>query len=152
MIKRSHDHRFLESVLNHPEVFPWVCGDMDYRPLDIGDELFTPESKHIFLRAEGGGFVFFREPRKGYDMHFQFLPGCPAWPALDEAVDWVFAQTDAKYIGVKIPQTNSRAQGLIRRSRFKYIKSDNRNWPTPEGSGPFDHFKITREEYNECHG
>src|SRR4249920_215045 len=66
MIERSYDEDFVFDVLNHPSVYPWVCGDRDYAPIPVHGVLQDP--KHVFLRAPGGGFMFFDRR----DLHIQF--------------------------------------------------------------------------------
>src|SRR5690606_1275901 len=60
---------FLESVANHPRVFPFVsvkgCGEIRFGP--IWDDC-------VALQWEDGGFLFHKQDEGVYEVHTLFLP------------------------------------------------------------------------------
>jgi hypothetical protein len=92
MIREDRDEAFWRGVYEHPEVKPHVSFGHE---LDIGDIIASPAV--LPLRAEHGGFLFFRLDGIGrvYELHTLFTPegwGREVLQALKEAVCEVYAR------------------------------------------------------------
>jgi len=109
MIERATDAKFINSVVNDPSIYPFVCG---YRtePLDLTEVIARPE--HHVLVGEYGGIIFFRLTEGLYEAHTSVLPsGRGEWTQKfgQEALDYLFTKTDALEILTKCPNGNVAA-------------------------------------------
>jgi len=108
-IKRTMDPAFLNSVINHPDVRPWLHGD---GVLDISHQALNPGN--YILQTEHGGFLLVCLDPGRYEVHSQFLPGHGIHPvkAMLAAQEWMFTRTDCEVIVSKVPHSNKAAKGF----------------------------------------
>jgi hypothetical protein len=115
IIKRHYDALFLNQVINHPRVRPWVSSS-GVEPLDF--TLFVENTNNILLMGEYGG-VFFHLLQPGlYEAHTQVLPeGRGRWTIamVQKALSYIFIQTDAVEILTRVPAGNTPALALTKR-------------------------------------
>lgn len=116
MIRRTFDASFLNVVVNHPEVRPWLAGE---GPLDLTQAVLNPAN--YVLVTEGGGFVLMRHEPSRYEVHTQFLPGYGACEAMIEAQEWMFTRSDCEAIVSKVPRANKAAKGLAIKGGLRTI-------------------------------
>jgi len=128
-VRRTMDPVFLNSVINHPEVRPWLQGEGE---LDLSHQMFNPGN--IALQSEYGGFLLVLQEPGRYEVHSQFLPGHGVHPikAMRAAQEWMFTRTDCQAIVSKVPQDNKAAKGLAVTGGLRpiFARDDDRTGPT----------------------
>ncbi len=113
----ADDAAFLNSIINHPDVRPFVLfdgqGDFDVTPL-LG--------RCLMLMSDNGGFMFdpvtwppgdIHSPVRGFHLHTFFLPigrGEEARNAAWEAAELIFTRTMALEIYTCVPADNPMAR------------------------------------------
>lgn len=100
---------FINSVLNHPEVYSWVRGEKT-DALDVRDVIADPN--HVVLIGEGGGVIFVKLDIGLYEAHTAVLPEYRGRWTIDmgrAALTYMFCQTDAVEILTKCPKGNLAA-------------------------------------------
>ena len=133
MIKRTLDPAFINSVVNHPDVAPWVSG-----PIDVGALVRDPAN--VVLVTEHGGFIFHRYEAAVFEVHTQFLPDTPpghAWHASLEARRWMFTRTDVVEAYTKVKFDNRRAKHL----------TEAMNWMHRSDSNGYHHYIMRYEDW-----
>lgn len=125
----------LTRVANDPSVRPWLLGD---GPLDLSAAVADP--RNIALSSKDGGWVLMSCGNGTYDVHSMFLPsvrGAEVAKALDEALQYVFIETDCAKLTTRVPDGNVAAMALARRAGFRlwyasrgssYMVLDIRDW------------------------
>lgn len=108
-VRRTFDPAFLNGVVNHPEVRPWLEGEGE---LDVSHQVFN--AGNFALVTDHGGFLLIRHEQGRYEVHSQFYPGHGTHPirAMFAAQEWMFTRTDCEVITSKVPWSNGRAKGL----------------------------------------
>ena len=120
-VRRTLDAGLLNTVANHPEVRPAIggAGEIDLSAV-IGDP------GNIALEAEHGGWVLHRHEPGTYELHTLFLPegrGRGYFAAAAEALDFMFAASDAREIVTRVPvdatsgRPGRRLVGFVERFR-----------------------------------
>jgi hypothetical protein len=119
MIAPSKDAEFLNRVVNHPAVHPYVSfgikGDLDLTAL-------VADPRNVFLANEWGGFLFIRKADYVYEVHTQFVPegrGKRALRAAKDAADYMFSRTDCLRIDTYVQLDNPAAEWLTRAVGFR---------------------------------
>lgn len=118
IIKRAADAAFLNQVLNHPDVRPWVA-DMAEGPLDLSPAIANPNN--VCLIGRHGAFMCFKVLPARYEVHTQVLPeGRGQWAAefAQAGARYMFCATDAVEILTRVPQGHVAATALTRAMRF----------------------------------
>lgn len=113
MIERTTDASFLNEVVNHPTVRPFMHapdGELDLTPM-------VTNPANLTLVGEHGGMIFVQHVSGTFEIHTQVLPsGRGAW-ALEmahAAVDWLFCRTGAVEVFTRVPEGNVGAMALAR--------------------------------------
>ena len=114
-LRRTFDAAFLNGVINHPEVRPWV-GKPGAGQADVTALVRDPEN--ITLVNEHGGFIYVRKEPGVYEVHTQFLPGGSATEAARESVTYMFDVVGATKLVTDVPEDNMRAFGLSLKAGF----------------------------------
>lgn len=133
-VRRTFDPKFLNSVINHPDVRPWLEGEGE---LDISHQAYNPAN--FVLQTELGGFLLICHEPGRYEVHSQFLPGHATHPvrAMQAAQEWMFTRTDCEAIVSKIPDGNKAAKGfalvgglrpIFRREGAEYVELTLMDW------------------------
>lgn len=116
-IHRTMNARRLTSIANDPAVRPFLgaLGDGQLQLQGLFDEPST-----VALESPAGGFIGLRQEPGHYDVHSIFLPdhGTAAILAMREALDYLFASTDAVHVSTLVPDNNPAADGLARLAGF----------------------------------
>lgn len=105
---------FLQSVIDHPEVFPWLVPDgvTQGSLADMFDQGIT-------LEFETGGFFFHQLGEGIYDAHLCFLPGTEnAIECGQEAARYMFCATDCNRILARVPLDNPKAYRFAEKMGF----------------------------------
>ncbi len=114
-LRRHTDAQFLNTVVNHPEVRPWV-GSPSTGELDMSRVVEDPHN--FVLMAEYGGVVFhFCQPGL-YEAHTQVLPeGRGDWTVsmVNMALSRMFTMTSAVEIITRVPEGNIPALKLVKK-------------------------------------
>ena len=101
MIVRTFDPELVNSVVNAPEVRPFVGPGADF--LDLSDHVSKPEN--LFLMGEHGGFALVWSAPEAYEVHTFILNGGRGkWArnAAQEAMNYM-AEQGASLLWTKIP-------------------------------------------------
>lgn len=133
-VRRTFDPAFINSVINDPDVRPWLEGE---GVLDISHQ--SANSDNFVLQSEFGGFILIRHEQGRYEVHSQFLPGHGVHPikAMRAAQEWMFTRTDCEAICSKVPDRNRPAKGLavagglrpiFRRDACEYVELTVADW------------------------
>jgi len=137
----SHDADFLNRVVNHPSVKPYVSlgfkGDMDLSAI-------VADPANVFLANEWGGFLLVARPGYVYELHTQFLPegrGKPAYEAGREGCAYMFTRTDCLRIDTYIQHGHRATERYARAVGFKH-------WGSAEIHGhPCYYYVLTLKEW-----
>jgi hypothetical protein len=118
IVKRTFDPTFLNTVVNHPDVRPWLKGEGE---LDVSHQTYNPGN--FALVTERGGFLLIHHEPGRYEVHSQFLPGNGTHPvrAMIEAQEWMFTRTDCEAIVSVVPWDNERAKGFAQMGGLRKI-------------------------------
>lgn len=112
-INRHTEAAHLNSILNHPEVHPWVA--YDENPLDLTPVMENPNV--VALYGEHGGQVYQRLQPGLFEAHSAFKPeGRGEWAlaATRETLKWIFVHTEAVEIVTRVPAGNVAARALAK--------------------------------------
>lgn len=118
MLWRDRNAKFINKVLNHPEVRPWVA-DAAEGKVDVSAQASDPNN--YLLCGQFGGCMFFYVMPGVYEVHSQCLPaGRGEWMAafVDEAARWMFTKTPCWEIVTRVPGSHSAARALTVRMGF----------------------------------
>lgn len=148
---RTFDPAFLNEVVNHPEVRPWLGKDR-VSPIDMSAVVENPVN--VVLVNDHGGFVFYwREPYV-YEVHTQFLPsgrGPQAQEAAREAVRYMFKAISADKILTDVPEDNGPALGLALKTGFKIASNRFDHGGEYSGKAQRIHeLELTRARFEEA--
>jgi hypothetical protein len=117
VIRRTFDPALLNTVINHPEVRPWMApGD---HALDVTPVVGNPAN--YALVTEGGGFLLHCLEPGLYEVHSQFLPEhrTHTREAMRAGFEYMFTRTDCVQIVTQVPDNNRAAQCLAKAARFR---------------------------------
>lgn len=107
---------FIQSVMDHPKVRPWIAPDGVDGPLLLS-AIFD---QGICLEFDGGGFFFHRLGDGVMEVHTMFLPGTKhVADACRAAAEYLFCGTECLRIVTKVPVDNVAAMRLTERVGFR---------------------------------
>lgn len=135
---------FLESVANHPRVFPYVT----VRGVDVIK--FAPIWHDcIAVVFDTGGWLFHRQADPDvYEVHTLFLPkSTDVLAKAAAAKHFIFDQMHAKRLETLVAIDLPHVRRLALRSGFKLTHRITGMWPRESGPIDYDHFEITRESW-----
>ena len=121
-IAREFTAEHINSVLNNPEVRPWVSEVPD-GPLDLTKGVDNHDN--VLLMGEFGGCFAIKVLPGVYEIHTQILPegrGAWAFEAVARMTDWIYTHTDAYELYTRIPKSHDGAKILAMKMgmRFDY--------------------------------
>jgi hypothetical protein len=132
-VARAYDAKFIDSVINHPQVRPYV-GLPEGGVISLATLL--RDRRNILLLGEGGGIFYHFIDDGIYEAHTQFLPENRGKYVVEfclASVDWMFRNTEASELWTRVPHDNRPALALTIRCGGRYDR-------TEEGA---DFYKIT---------
>ncbi|KRG69124.1 GNAT family N-acetyltransferase [Pseudoxanthomonas dokdonensis] len=107
---------FLQGVIDHPKVKPWISQDGQDGPLPLS-AIFDDG---IGIEFATGGFFFHRLGDGVYEVHTLFLPGTrDALACAKAAAHYLFCGTDCTRIVTKVPEDNIPAWRLTEKVGFR---------------------------------
>lgn len=109
MITRTFDSAFLNTIANDPDVRPYVGTGVG--PLDLTALISNPAN--VTLETEHGGWVLINLMPGVYELHTLFAVagrGAGYFAAAQEALRYIFTQTDALEILTRCPDDNPGAR------------------------------------------
>lgn len=145
LVSPSKDLKFLEELVNHPDVYQWVHGDIE-GPIDVSS---IAVREFIILKADSGAFLFVNNGSNSWEVHTQFLRKQRAYPAAKDAAEYMFTNTPCEQITTMVPRNNVAAKRLTQKIGFSYVGTKG-TWPTDSGPVPLDHFTLTKQRWQEC--
>ena len=119
MIERATDATFINGILNHPEVRPWVA-DLGEGELDISVAVAKPEN--VCLVGEFGAFFCFKYFDGSYEVHTQILSqGRGEWARqfAEAGAHYMFTATDCVEILTRVPEGHVAAAALTQAMGFR---------------------------------
>lgn len=132
MFKRTLDATFLNSVVNDPEVRPWLGGEGE---IDLSEIVSNPEN--FTFVTEGGGWIAIRHEPGVYELHTQFLKAGRGRSCIEvgrAVIQHFFAATDAREIITKVPAANRAAAVGAAMVGFKERFTRPGAWTTQDGT------------------
>jgi hypothetical protein len=117
-MKRTIDPTNLNTVVNHPEVRPWVKGPDG--PLDVTSIVTNPFN--FVFEVPGGGFICINTSMGVYEVHSQFAPEARRYSlqTMKSAMDYMFTRTDCTTLVSHFPDGNPMADAIGRKGGFKF--------------------------------
>ena len=107
---------FLQSVIDHPGVRPWLGQDSQAGPLPLSAVF----DQGIGIEFETGGFFFHRLGDGVYEVHTLFFPGTTeAFRACQAVAHYMFCGTECTKIVTKVPEDNVPAWKLTEKMGFR---------------------------------
>lgn len=116
---RTFDAAFLNGVINHPEVRPWVGGEA---AINVAEIIANPSN--VALVNDFGGFILIQHTPGSYEVHSQFLPegrGRRSRDAMRDGLDYMFTRTNCEQVITQVPDNNRAAAGLARLAGFREL-------------------------------
>lgn len=113
MITRATSAEFINSVVNHPDVRPFIHAP----PGDIDLSAAAADPNNLVLVGEHGGMLFIQKVAGLFEIHTQFLKsGRGDWGLkfAHEAVRWLFTRTNATEVFTRVTLGNVAAAALAR--------------------------------------
>jgi hypothetical protein len=120
MIEPTADAAFVNGVLNHPEVRPWIA-DAGDGEIDLSDHL--ARSNVLALRGEHGLFMLYKLDVGLYEVHTAILPsGRGEWARKfgAEGTWFMFTRTDCIEILTRVPVPHAPARRLTLDMGFRH--------------------------------
>lgn len=150
-IERHTDARHLNTILNDPDVYPWVKGENKGK-LDFAPYLEHPEiSKDFYvLLGEYGGQIFQRLQPGQFEVHSQFTKrGRGEWSleATRKALHWMFTRTEAVEIMTKCPKGNPAAAALAKAIGGEFEFVNPRGWVLDGKPVPVDVYSLSIQDW-----
>lgn len=121
----SRDADKLNSLLNHPEIKPYLIDGDKHETLDASCVLSLPNT--YFLLFDGGGLLFWEKHNNIYEGDIYFLPrhrGVEARQAAIYSLYFMFTSADARKIEVKTLRSNAASRHFISGLGFRRISDD----------------------------
>ncbi|MDE2101693.1 MAG: hypothetical protein KGL39_30890 [Patescibacteria group bacterium] len=149
MIDPSISSDRVNEIINHPSIYPWICGPLT-GPIDISPYLKSGDYTALF--GEYGGFLFFRVKDGIYDAHSAVLPnGRGKWALrmAREALKIMFDK-DAAEIMMAAPNGNLAVLSLIRRLKAKFRGSIDNGWWMDGHPVDADIYSLTKMDWEKC--
>lgn len=147
-LRRTFDPAFLNQVVNHADVRPWLGQD---RASPISMDALVANFENIALVNEFGGFVFVKLGRGIYEVHTQFLPsgrGENAVMAARQAARYMFKDASASVLLTDVPEDNHGAMRLALATGFEVIRDRFDEGGVLSGKEQIIHeLEMTREQF-----
>lgn len=131
-IRRTFDATFLNSVVNHSDVRPWL-GNVAAGEIDLSGVIGN--SANYALVTERGGWLVVNIDAGLYEVHSQFSPegrGDIVAPMRD-AIHFMFTATDCVELVTRCPDDNKAALGLARTAGFREVFRRDACWHGVDG-------------------
>lgn len=146
-LSRHLDASFLNIVVNHPDVRPFVCGPLEG---DIDMSAFAENPNNVLLMGEYGGVMFHKLQPGLYEAHTQVLPeGRGEWTLsmVRRALFWMFTRTDAVELLTRCPQGNTPAKVLAKAIGGEFEFTRPNAWVMNGISVPADIYSLSVQKW-----
>lgn len=115
MIERTEDVGFLKAIATHPRVWPYITED--------GSDIHTYEPvispmMHYLRFEDRGFFQFGMMNRVMYGCHVCMLPKTDADEAAKQAIEWMWANTEAQKLVCHLAPVKRHAIRFAKRAGF----------------------------------
>ena len=140
-MKIADSPEFLESVANHPRVFPFVsCKGIT--EIGFGDKW----ADCIGLEWDDGGFVFHRQDEGVYEVHTLFLPGAKdAAGKAQQARCHMFDVVGATLLLTQVPRDLPHVRRFAEKAGFKWFGEAKGAFVRESGPVDVDYFEMERQ-------
>lgn len=146
-IRRDYDAKWLNAIVNHPEVYPWVRGVLEGE-IDLTAQVQNPAN--ILISGEYGAVLFVQLQQGLYEAHSQAIPeGRGQWMVnfVNEAIKFMFTRTDCFELLTKCPHGNLGARALAKCVGGKRLFTNPTGWVRDNKTIPADIFGITIQDW-----
>lgn len=150
MIERLFSAERVNDIVNHPSIYPWICGPVA-GAIDLSESIAS--GKYTVLMGEHGGFLFWNLGGGIFDAHSAVLPnGRGPWAVLaaQRALQWMFEKEGALEILMAVPKGNVAVRALVRVLKAKYRGTIEDGWWRDGRSIPSDIFSMTKTDFETC--
>lgn len=145
-MKIASTPEFLESIANHPSIFPAVS----YHGLDRIN-LSPVWHKCIGLEFDTGGWLVDRLEMGRYEVHTLFLPGSKGVREKAAiALRHMFCATDALELVTKVPNDLPHALKLSYDVGFKFAFTRDKVWPRASGAVGMTYLRMTIDDWTQA--
>jgi len=147
IIERHNTAEKINEIVNHPSVYPWVCGNIT-GPLDLTE--VVANERNVALFCDLGGVLFFQHQPGLYEAHTQVLPEARGVGTLDivrQALRWMFTKTDAVEIVTRVPHGNGAAQALVKAIKGVYEFTNQKGWVKDGEPIPADVYGLRLQDW-----
>lgn len=151
MIRRQSDGDTVNRIVNHPSIYPWICGPLEGQTLDLSGHI--NDGSYIVLFGEHGGFLFWKLSEGIYDAHSAILPeGRGSWAILaaQKSLKWMFEKEGAEEIMMATPKGNIAVRALVRCLKAKYRGTIENGWFMNGKFVPSAIYSMTKTDWNQC--
>lgn len=140
MVERTLNADFINGVMNHKAVRPWLGGEGD---IDVTALVENPDN--VCLVNEGGGFLCVQISPGVYEVHSQFLPqfrGESTVHFTKKCAEYMFIRTNCHTVLTQVPDDNLPASVLAGAVGFKEL------FRRENGTrGPTSYQRLTIDEW-----
>lgn len=151
MIERQSDGELVNRIVNHPSIYPWICGPLEGQPLDLSPAIDS--GSYIALFGEHGGFLFWNLGNGIYDAHSAILPeGRGSWAILaaQKSLKFMFEREGSQEIMMATPKGNVAVRALVRCLKAKYRGTIENGWFMNGQFVPSAIYSMTKTDWEEC--
>jgi hypothetical protein len=146
------DLDFVNSIIRHPDVYPWVSDDNSPPPEQntLAQMLLGCESVFVLSSNEFTIFVFIPLNSIHFELHTLVLPegrGKIAIASAKEAGKWIIENTPCQKMKTMVPVFNRAAKWMSRKLGFKYEGTETKSFLKNGILYDQESFGITRKEW-----
>lgn len=146
-MKPDLDAAHINYLVNHPDVYPWIKGSYIGK-IDLSQVIAN--DNNIVLTFEYGGMLFIKLQAGLYELHTSFLKegrnkDGKYWA--QEAIDWVFINTDACEIVTRCPKHNPASSAGAIVMGFSLDFTTGKIWPANGEMVAMDVFSMKIEDW-----
>lgn len=134
LVHRTFDPTFVVSVVNHPEVRPWLGLGTEDLTDGVGEMVSSPLN-HTLVSQYAAVIFQWIEPGR-YEVHSQCLPagrGFHSAHVAQEVMRYIFTRTDCFEVITRVPDGNAAALGITRHVGFASTFRREDAWQDPDG-------------------
>lgn len=146
-IGRQYHPHSINRIVNHPAIYPFVCGYTTGR-IDVGPAI--ADTRNVLLMGEHGGVMFKQHQPALYEAHTQVVPeGRGSWAVsmVRAAGHWMFTRSDCMEIVTRCPHGNLAALALAKRVGCKRWFTNPQGWVIDRDPVPAEIYRMSIQDW-----